>query len=97
MDAYCVRCRNKVEIMDMVIHQSDSGRRIAKGTCSNGCGNAVQRLLGSQLLVKEPKGKVGRSDEVVRLGVVHDDPGRAVTYRDKLRAYKALIFGKIAG
>lgn len=43
-DAYCVKCRQKREFEGQVV-VSESGRRMAKGTCPV-CGTTLNRILG---------------------------------------------------
>lgn len=45
-DAYCVKCKDKVDFKGQV-KVSDSGRRMAQGTCPK-CGTKVNRILGLQ-------------------------------------------------
>ena len=45
-DAYCVKCKEKIEFVGY-IKVSDSGRRMAQGTCPK-CGTKVNRILGLQ-------------------------------------------------
>jgi hypothetical protein len=43
-DAYCVKCKEKREFEGEVV-VSESGRRMAKGTCPV-CGTRLNRILG---------------------------------------------------
>lgn len=45
IDAYCVKCKEKVQIANGRIKVSDSGRRMAQGDCDR-CGTKVNRILG---------------------------------------------------
>ena len=44
-DAYCVNCKDKVFMENRIVKISDSGRRMAQGTCGK-CGTKVNRILG---------------------------------------------------
>lgn len=46
-DVYCVVCRDKRTMLNGFIRVSDSGRRMAQGTCDV-CGEKVNRILGKQ-------------------------------------------------
>jgi len=43
-NGYCVKCKEKRDF-DGEVHTSDSGRRMAKGTCPV-CGTKMNRILG---------------------------------------------------
>lgn len=43
-NGYCVKCREKRDFEGSVV-VSDSGRRMAKGTCPE-CGTKMNRILG---------------------------------------------------
>lgn len=43
MQAYCVKCRKKVEIQNPSLVKMKSGRPAVKGTCPN-CGTKVFRI-----------------------------------------------------
>ncbi len=43
-NGYCVKCRQKRDFEGRVV-VSDSGRRMAKGTCPT-CGTKMNRILG---------------------------------------------------
>lgn len=43
-EGYCVKCREK-RTFDGEVSVSDSGRRMAKGTCPT-CGTKMARILG---------------------------------------------------
>ena len=61
MEAYCVRCRAKVEIDNPQQVTLKNGKPATKGICSNGCGMNVYNLRrdtdtsSDNLGVKEPK------------------------------------------
>jgi hypothetical protein len=44
MEAYCVKCRAKVEIKDPQQVTLKNGRPATKGICSTGCGTNVFRI-----------------------------------------------------
>ena len=44
MEAYCVKCRSKVEINNPQQVTLKNGRPATKGICSNGCGTNVFRI-----------------------------------------------------
>jgi len=44
-EAYCVKCKKKVEIKDEKESLSKNGVKMLKGTCSE-CGTKVCRFLG---------------------------------------------------
>lgn len=44
-DAYCVNCKEKREMSNGFVRTSDSGRRMAQGTCPV-CGTKMNRILG---------------------------------------------------
>ena len=44
--AYCVMCKASVRMSNYNVKTSDSGRRMAQGTCAN-CGTKVNRILGT--------------------------------------------------
>lgn len=46
-DAYCVKCKDKIAMENGRIRVSDSGRRMAQGTCAV-CGTKVNRILGRE-------------------------------------------------
>ena len=46
-EGYCVKCKAKKKITDGVVKESESGRRMAKGTCPD-CGTKVNRFLPSK-------------------------------------------------
>lgn len=45
--AYCVKCKENVPMKDRKTKVSDSGRKMAFGTCGN-CGTKVNRILGKE-------------------------------------------------
>ena len=44
-NGYCVKCKAKRDF-DGEVHQADTGRRMAKGTCPT-CGTKMNRMLAS--------------------------------------------------
>lgn len=52
-DAYCVKCKDKVEFQGQV-KTADSGRRMAQGNCPQ-CGTKVNRILGASPNAPAPK------------------------------------------
>ncbi|MGD8965926.1 MAG: DUF5679 domain-containing protein [Anaerolineae bacterium] len=46
-EGYCVKCRKKRTITDGKVHETEAGRRMAKGTCPE-CGTKVNRFLPSK-------------------------------------------------
>ncbi|MFC1697899.1 DUF5679 domain-containing protein [Nanoarchaeota archaeon] len=45
-EGYCVRCKEKVEILDGEESVTTNNKKILKGKCSKGCGTTVCRILG---------------------------------------------------
>jgi len=45
MEAYCVKCRKKVEIKNPKQKRNKRGMKVAQGTCPK-CGTKVYRILG---------------------------------------------------
>ena len=54
MDAYCVKCKERTEMVDYRIKISDSGRQMAQGVCKV-CGFKVNRILGKVDAPAQPK------------------------------------------
>jgi endogenous inhibitor of DNA gyrase (YacG/DUF329 family) len=46
MEAYCVKCKKKVEVKDGKEVRNKKGRRMLKGKCPV-CGTTVCRILGN--------------------------------------------------
>ncbi len=46
-EVYCVKCKAKREVTDAPVNVSESGRRMARGTCPE-CGTTVVRILGKK-------------------------------------------------
>ena len=46
-EGYCVKCREKRQIKDGVVKETDKGRRMAQGTCPV-CGTKVTRFLPAE-------------------------------------------------
>jgi hypothetical protein len=46
-EGYCVKCREKRQITDGHVEETDKGRRMAKGVCPV-CGTKVTRFLSSK-------------------------------------------------
>jgi len=44
MEAYCVKCKKKVEITNGAAQTTKNGRQIMKGTC-NKCGTGVCKFI----------------------------------------------------
>lgn len=47
MEAYCVKCKKKVEMKDGKEATMKNGRRMMKGKCPE-CGTTVCRILGNK-------------------------------------------------
>ena len=47
MEAYCVKCKAKVEMLNGVESLNAKGRRMAKGKCAK-CGTVVCKILPSK-------------------------------------------------
>ena len=46
-EGYCVKCRQKRTIKDGAVHETATGRRMAKGPCPE-CGTTVTRFLSKK-------------------------------------------------
>lgn len=46
-EGYCMKCRKKQKVKDGTIVETEKGRRMAKGTCSE-CGGKVTRFVSSK-------------------------------------------------
>jgi RNase P subunit RPR2 len=46
-EAYCVKCRKKVQVKTGTVKESSNGRKMAQGTCPT-CGTKVNRFLPSK-------------------------------------------------
>lgn len=45
MEAYCVKCKKKVEMQDGAENTMKNGRKMMKGKCPD-CGTTVCRIMG---------------------------------------------------
>ncbi len=80
MKAYCVKCREKREIIDPVAEYNAAGAPVTIGTCSV-CGTKVYRMGRTEAHDDLPKPEVTRKKEVKRKGslVVVESPAKAKT------------------
>ncbi len=80
MKAYCVKCREKREIIDPVADYNAAGAPVTKGTCSV-CGTKVYRMGKTEAHEGLPKPEVKRKKEIKRKGklVIVESPAKAKT------------------
>jgi hypothetical protein len=45
MDAYCLKCKEKIEVKDPEMTKTSRGLRMVKGTCPK-CNGKVAKMLG---------------------------------------------------
>ncbi len=80
MEAYCVKCREKREIIEPEAAYNAAGAPVTKGTCSV-CGTKVYRMGRTEAHEGIPKPEVTRKKEVKRKGklVIVESPAKAKT------------------
>ncbi len=80
MNAYCVKCREKREIIDPVAEYNAAGAPVTKGICAV-CGTKVYRMGRTEAHEGIPKPVVSRKKETKRKGklVIVESPAKAKT------------------
>lgn len=80
MKAYCVKCRQKQEIIDPEAAYNAAGAPVTKGVCEE-CGTRVYRMGRTEAHEGIPKPKVTRKKKVQRKGklVIVESPAKAKT------------------
>lgn len=68
MEAYCVKCKGKVEMKDPQMTQTKRGTNMMKGKCPT-CGTTVCRIVGK----KKPAGNAAPADTTSDDAVKTDD------------------------
>jgi len=80
LKAYCVKCREKREIIDPVADYNAAGAPVTKGVCAH-CGTKVYRMGSTEAHEGLPKPEVKRKKAVERKGklVIVESPAKAKT------------------
>jgi DNA topoisomerase-1 len=80
LEAYCVKCREKREIIDPIAEYNAAGAPVTRGTCSV-CGTKVYRMGHTDAHANIEKPVVTRKKEIKRKGnlVIVESPAKAKT------------------